>query len=129
MTDANRAQPIVAAERPWAVVRNAIRARPRTAVIGAALGVVTAGLAMNWSWLVATGIAPILVAIAPCAVMCALGLCMNRLTGQRCSAETVAQGAADPAPDQERPPATGAPAPAEPIARSRSFEEPRVPHA
>ena len=35
--------------------------------------VLVAGLALNWSWLVAAGIAPILLALAPCAVMCAAG--------------------------------------------------------
>lgn len=43
-----------------------------------------AGIALNWSWLVAAGIAPILVAVLPCAVMCGLGLCMNRMTGGSC---------------------------------------------
>jgi membrane protein DedA with SNARE-associated domain len=33
-----------------------------------------AGLALNWSWPVAAGVAPLLVALAPCAAMCALGL-------------------------------------------------------
>lgn len=50
-----------------------------------ALGIVGAGLALNWSWLVAAGIAPILLALAPCAAMCALGLCMNRMGGKSCS--------------------------------------------
>ena len=35
------------------------------------------GAALNWSWLVAVGVAPLLLAIAPCAAMCALGLCMK----------------------------------------------------
>ena len=39
------------------------------------------GAVLNWSWLVAAGIAPILVAIAPCAIMCALGLCVMKMTG------------------------------------------------
>ena len=39
----------------------------------AALG---AGGALNWGWLTAIGLAPILIAVAPCAVMCGLGLCM-----------------------------------------------------
>jgi len=43
--------------------------------------VLVAGAAFNWSWLVAVGIAPILVAVAPCAVMCALGLCSMKMTG------------------------------------------------
>lgn len=29
------------------------------------------------SWLVAAGAAPIILSLAPCAVMCALGLCMG----------------------------------------------------
>jgi len=47
----------------------------------------TAGLALGWSWLVAAGIAPILIAMLPCAAMCALGLCMNRGGRRSCSAE------------------------------------------
>lgn len=45
------------------------------AVLAAAL--LVAGFAFNWSWLVAVGIAPLLLAALPCAAMCALGLCMN----------------------------------------------------
>ena len=37
--------------------------------------VLTIGAALNWSWLVAAGIAPILLSLAPCALMCAVGLC------------------------------------------------------
>ena len=37
--------------------------------------VVIAGAALNWSWLVAVGLAPILLTMAPCAIMCAIGLC------------------------------------------------------
>lgn len=37
------------------------------------------GLWLGWPALVAAGVAPILVALAPCAVMCALGLCMGRM--------------------------------------------------
>ena len=39
-----------------------------------------AGLVLSWSWLVAAGLASIIVAVAPCLVMCALGLCMNRMS-------------------------------------------------
>lgn len=42
---------------------------------------VAGGLAFNWSWLAAVGAAPLILALAPCAVMCTLGLCMNRMTG------------------------------------------------
>lgn len=39
------------------------------------------GIALNWSWLVAVGVAPLLLAFAPCAAMCALGLCMSKTAG------------------------------------------------
>lgn len=48
---------------------------------------IVAGTAFNWSWLVATGIAPILLTALPCAVMCGLGLCMNRLFGNSCESQ------------------------------------------
>jgi hypothetical protein len=41
-----------------------------------------AGLALNWSWLAAAGVAPLLLALAPCAAMCALGLCMNKIASK-----------------------------------------------
>ena len=47
--------------------------------------VVVAGLALNWGWLVAVGVAPLLLALAPCAAMCALGLCMSKMGGKSCS--------------------------------------------
>ncbi len=55
----------------------AVRARLGTLgfIILAAV-IVAAGLALNWNWVVAIGLAPILLAALPCAVMCALGLCM-----------------------------------------------------
>lgn len=61
---------------------------------------IVAGLALNWSWLAAAGIAPILISVLPCLAMCALGLCMNRASGKSCStaASTSAPGQA-PASD------------------------------
>ena len=52
-----------------------------------AIVIVGAGVALNWSWLVAAGIAPILLALAPCAAMCALGLCMSRMGDKSCSSD------------------------------------------
>ena len=43
-------------------------------VLGGA--VIVAGLALNWSWLVAIGLAPLLLTALPCVVMCAVGVCM-----------------------------------------------------
>jgi len=63
----------------------------------AALG---AGLFLNWGWLVAVGVAPLLLALAPCAAMCALGLCMHKMGGKSCSTESNpgAQGVAGTPP-------------------------------
>lgn len=47
-----------------------------------------AGLTLNWGWLTAAGIAPILISLLPCAAMCALGLCMTRTGGKSCSTNT-----------------------------------------
>src|SRR5687767_644812 len=44
-----------------------------------------AGLALNWGWLTAIGIAPVLLALAPCAAMCAAGMCMLKMRGKSCS--------------------------------------------
>lgn len=46
---------------------------------------IVAGLVLNWGWLAAAGIAPILIGVLPCLAMCALGLCMNRAGGKSCS--------------------------------------------
>ena len=50
--------------------------RDRRVQIALAIALVGGGLALNWSWVVALGIAPLLIAILPCAIMCAIGLCM-----------------------------------------------------
>ncbi|MFQ5567686.1 MAG: hypothetical protein ACE5EU_15145, partial [Paracoccaceae bacterium] len=56
--------------------------RGRRGLIIAATAVITAGLVLNWGWLTAIGAAPILLALAPCAVMCGLGLCMRGGSGK-----------------------------------------------
>ena len=47
--------------------------RNRLMVAGGA--VVVGGAFLNWGWLTAIGVTPILLAVAPCGAMCALGLC------------------------------------------------------
>ena len=44
-------------------------------VTGIAVAVV--GLSLGWSWVVALGVAPLILALGPCLVMCTLGLCMH----------------------------------------------------
>lgn len=48
---------------------------------------VVAGAILNWGWLVALGIAPLILALLPCAAMCALGLCMNKMMGSSCATQ------------------------------------------
>lgn len=52
----------------------------RLMLAGLALVLIGAGLAWQWSWLVAIGVAPLLISAAPCVAMCALGLCMHRMS-------------------------------------------------
>jgi YHS domain-containing protein len=52
----------------------------RTLFVLAAV-LILGGVALNWGGLVAAGLAPILIALLPCAVMCALGLCMHKMAG------------------------------------------------
>lgn len=61
---------------------------PRNLLIGATLAGGAGALVLGWDWLVAAGVASIILAVAPCLVMCALGLCMQR-GGKRDQAPTV----------------------------------------
>jgi hypothetical protein len=54
----------------------------RRGLIALGLLAVGIGVALNWSWFVAAGLAPVILALAPCAAMCALGLCMHKLSGK-----------------------------------------------
>lgn len=48
----------------------------RRGLILVAMAVIAAGLWLNWGWMTAIGAAPLILALAPCAVMCGLGMCM-----------------------------------------------------
>ena len=47
----------------------------RFALLGIAGAVLGLGAYSSWDWLVAAGLAPLILSVAPCAAMCALGLC------------------------------------------------------
>ena len=68
-TESKHGQTALTRVRSWVMT-------PRGLTISG-IAVVAMGLALNWSWLVAVGAAPLILSLAPCAVMCALGLCMN----------------------------------------------------
>lgn len=70
------------------IARTHVPAAPR-ASIGRSTALLLAGLTLlalysGWDWLVATGVATLLIAVAPCLVMCGLGLCMHRFAGRNC---------------------------------------------
>jgi hypothetical protein len=56
--------------------------RPRGLVILAIAGIAL-GVGFNWSWLVAAGIAPLLLSTLPCLVMCGLGVCVMCRSGEK----------------------------------------------
>lgn len=60
----------------------------RRALILAAVAAAGGGLWFGWPWLVAAGIAPILLSLAPCAAMCAVGLCTMKSCSKTGSATT-----------------------------------------
>lgn len=62
-------------------VRYQLRGRRGLVVAGTALG--GPALWFGWPWLAAAGLAPILIAIAPCAVMCAVGACTMKACGTK----------------------------------------------
>ncbi len=87
--------------------------RSRRGIIVLASVAIIAGLAFNWSWLVAAGVLPVLLGALPCVAMCALGLCMHRIGGRSCSTDTSAtptsrgSGVGDTlTPTREIPPVT-----------------------
>ena len=81
----------------------------RRGLIGLAVVLGLAAIALNWGWLVAVGIAPLLLAFALCAAMCAIGLCAMRMGGGSCSSNTGTTG--DAASRAARPEALSAAAP------------------
>ena len=72
----------------------------RNLLIGVALAGGVGALVLGWDWLVAAGLASIIVAVAPCLVMCALGLCMNRMSKSDPSAAGTPP--ATPGPDAQQ---------------------------
>lgn len=73
-------QDVVGLARFWTHAAWARIGRGR-ALILLGLALAGAGVALNWSWLAAIGVAPVLLSLAPCAAMCALGLCMSKMAG------------------------------------------------
>lgn len=75
----------------------------RVLLIAAAIAAIGGGFALNWGWLVAAGLAPIIVSLLPCVVMCALGIGICKMAGNKAANPgpqpdgSSAEKAADPA--------------------------------
>lgn len=88
--------------------------RNRFVLLAITAGVIGFSAYFSWGWLVAAGIAPLLLTLAPCAAMCALGMCTMggkskiapaiRFDDSADSAGKIAVGTVSPNPDS---PATG----------------------
>ena len=69
----------------WSRTARLLRGRAGLVALGAAvLGV---GGALNWHWLVAAGVAPLVLSVLPCVVMCSLGLCMAAMANRSGNAQ------------------------------------------
>jgi hypothetical protein len=70
----------------------------RTLLIVTAMAGMAAGLFLGWNSLVAARLAPLIVAVLPCAAMCALGLCATR-SGQKNASSNAGEPAAPKEPN------------------------------
>ena len=68
--------------------------RNRLLLAATALTAITSIAAWQWSWLIAIGVAPVILSVAPCAAMCALGLCMHRMGSSSCGSASTEPPAA-----------------------------------
>jgi hypothetical protein len=59
------------------------RLNRRTLFIGLAVAGGAAGMFLGWDWLVATGLASLVLGVLPCVAMCAFGLCAGRMMQSR----------------------------------------------
>jgi hypothetical protein len=60
----------------------------------------TLGLVFKWNWLVAVGVAPVLLSLLPCAAMCALGFCMYKVGTPAARKLPSPEAESDTAPDR-----------------------------
>lgn len=75
---ATEVKPQAAAEEASCCAVQSRQANVRPWLIGGAVLAVPLLFYGGWDWLAATGLSTVLIVMAPCLVMCALGLCMGR---------------------------------------------------
>ena len=69
----------------------------RRGLILGGIAIVITGLDLSWGWLAAIGAAPIILSLAPCAAMCAIGACSMMKGNSSCAKGT----SVPPAPSPE----------------------------
>lgn len=75
------------ASRAWQILSLGDRLGLRTVIVLWLAVAIGSGLFLGWSWVAAAGLSSIVLAILPCAAMCALGLCGGS-SGKKCSDKT-----------------------------------------
>lgn len=83
--NANHTRGLTLWQTTLALLRHYSGGRRGLIVAAAGVTLVALTLYLSWGWLAAIGVAPLLLALAPCAALCALGLCADRLGGRSCS--------------------------------------------
>ena len=68
------------------------------------IAAVGTGVVFDWKWLVAVGIAPIILSVLPCAAMCAIGVCSMGGQNSSCSKKQDAPGSNQVPQDQNTDP-------------------------
>ena len=86
LTEAKKVQELSLTQTVLGLVKHYLGGR--RGIFMLALAAAGIGLYLGWGWLAAVGIAPFLLLLAPCAAMCALGLCMNKGGGKSSSADS-----------------------------------------
>jgi|GEM_PF-2679168 len=56
--------------------------RGRRGIVVLASPALALAAALNWNWLAAVGVTPVLLSMLPFVAMCVTGLCMNKITGR-----------------------------------------------
>jgi hypothetical protein len=102
MQTPNAIEPAAAARAPiaqpaWHFIRRALGGPRGLLILGIAL--IAGGLALGWGWLTAVGLAPIILALAPCAAMCAIGACAMSRGGANPASQTMPETAAPMRPN------------------------------
>lgn len=76
--------PTAVGSRVWQILTLDDRLGRRAAVVIWLAAGIGLGLFAGWTWIVAAGLSTVVLAILPCAVMCALGLCGGS-AGKKCA--------------------------------------------